>query len=82
MGCTRFPFIALLSLSPHDSRPALVASASGQDIAADPAALLVLLRAAVMEHGVMLAAARAEVEERVSQGGEEPRVQSNARWAA
>ncbi|KAG2436792.1 hypothetical protein HXX76_006316 [Chlamydomonas incerta] len=64
MGCTRFPFIALLSLSPHDSRPALVASASGQDIAGDPAALLVLLRTAVMDHGAMLAAARAEMEER------------------
>ncbi|KAG2497590.1 hypothetical protein HYH03_004336 [Edaphochlamys debaryana] len=68
MGVTRFPYVALLAMAPGDgSRVTLVAAASGAGQGGelrDAPALLGVLRHAVEEHGAMLAAARAEVEER------------------
>lgn len=63
MLLSRFPYVALLSMSP-DNRVANAACGSGPDVAT-PEQLLTLLGLAVAEHGVMLAAQRAEVEERV-----------------
>lgn len=62
MLLSRFPYVALLSMSP-DNRVANAACGSGPDVAT-PEQLLTLLGLAVAEHGVMLAAQRAEVEER------------------
>ncbi len=66
MLLSRFPYVALLSMSP-DNRVANAACGSGPDVAT-PEQLLTLLGLAVAEHGVMLAAQRAEVEERVGGG--------------
>ncbi|GFR40612.1 hypothetical protein Agub_g1193, partial [Astrephomene gubernaculifera] len=64
MGVTRFPYVALLSSAPGDGgRLQLLAAASGPDVSA-PGLLLLRLRATVEAHGVLLAAQRAEVEER------------------
>ncbi|GLC37053.1 hypothetical protein PLESTB_001396700 [Pleodorina starrii] len=65
LGVTRFPYVALLSMSPADgsNRVQLVAAASGAAVR-DPGALLALMRDAVANYGAMLAAQRAEVEER------------------
>lgn len=60
---TCFPYLALLTVL-SDERVALVATLAGGDAMDAPRALAVLA-AAVEEHGAMLAAQRAEVEERV-----------------
>ncbi|GIL47880.1 hypothetical protein Vafri_4512 [Volvox africanus] len=63
MAATRFPYVALLSMAPADNRVQLVATASGPAIE-DPQSLLTLLRGAVANFGALLAAQRAEIEER------------------
>ncbi|EFJ40523.1 hypothetical protein VOLCADRAFT_99643 [Volvox carteri f. nagariensis] len=65
MAVTRFPYVALLSVSPSDVRVQLVASGSGAAIN-DPQTLLTLLRGAVANFGALLEAQRAEAEVRAT----------------